>query len=375
MKAPFMKFSLSLDNGSYKIRFNLDGRRKTLRPGTSDHATALAIQKRMTYEWETGQFDLSLDSYKVNAIKQDDSNVTKEISERFKPTLLSLWNSYLESLENGSASHWLEITRVLPDDVLCDDNQWFIAKKSEWSASTYNRRLSSLKKCLDYAVDKGIIKINPYSSLKRKKVKQTEDKIKPFTKTEIKAIIQALKTDKFNNPNSAYTHSHYLPFVVFLFSTACRTGEAVALQWKHIDFDNNQVTIAQSYSKSSTDSRKHLGSTKTGRIRHIPMTKELKQVLQELKPDNVRLDSFVFRGCRSNKIDSDNFRNRVWKPILKGLGIPYRYPYQTRHTVLSAIVSNQGLLAAKQIAGHGSLDMVSRHYARFNNTVDMPSLI
>ena len=60
-----MKFNFSKSQGSYRIRFTHEGKRRDFRPGTKDEAVATAIVKQMTYEWETGQFDLTLERYKV----------------------------------------------------------------------------------------------------------------------------------------------------------------------------------------------------------------------------------------------------------------------------------------------------------------------
>lgn len=106
------------------------------------------------------------------------------------------------------------------------------------------------------------------------------------------------------------------------------------------------------------------------------MNSALRKVLLNHKPKDSKPNSLVFPGARSKGIlDIDSFRE-VWKQILTGLGIDYRKPYNTRHTALSHIAQDHGLLAAAKVAGHKSLDMVSRHYARFTGDLKdvMPEL-
>jgi integrase len=58
-----MKFNLSIDKGNYHIDFTLEGKRKRFYPGTPDELTARNILRKMTFDWEQGQFNLSLDAY------------------------------------------------------------------------------------------------------------------------------------------------------------------------------------------------------------------------------------------------------------------------------------------------------------------------
>jgi integrase len=68
----------------------------------------------------------------------------------------------------------------------------------------------------------------------------------PFTLEERDIILETFK----NHP----VHSHYYPFIRFLFLTGCRTGEAIGLQWKHISKDCKVITLFCHF-PSSTSSR------------------------------------------------------------------------------------------------------------------------
>jgi integrase len=54
-----------------------------------------------------------------------------------------------------------------------------------------------------------------------------------------------------------------------------RLGEMVALEWRDIDFVKDQVCVQRSAWKGQ------VGSTKGGRLRHVPLTARLAAALRE----------------------------------------------------------------------------------------------
>lgn len=379
-----MKFNLTTDKGSYRIDFILNGKRKRFYPGTKDEITAKQLIKQMSYEWESSQFDLSLKSYRLkNRAQPKTKTLSKEKEANTSQTLLAFWDKWVESLHLPPATkngHYYYIRQAIKrHDPQAADVLWFVELRQVWSVSTWSGRKSYLKACIGWAIEEGLfIGKNPYQGLKPLK-DRSPDRIKPFSPEEIDKILKALVSDQFCHPSSGFKHSHYSSFVVFLFITGCRLGEATGLTWDCIDFATKTVAIKQALGRdiaiSPNKTRKILKETKTGNVRYIPMNDALLTLLKDIQ--NNRNSGFVFRGHRGSYIDTASFRRRVWKPLLEKLGIEYRYPYQTRHTVLSAVTSSHGLLAAAKLAGHQNLDMVSRHYARYTgNLADaLPNLM
>ena len=60
-----MKFNLTNDKGSYRIDFSLEGKRRRFYSGTRDEVIAKQILKQMVYEFDSGQFDLTLETYNL----------------------------------------------------------------------------------------------------------------------------------------------------------------------------------------------------------------------------------------------------------------------------------------------------------------------
>ncbi len=367
-----MKFNLTTDKGNYRIDFTLEGKRKRFYPGTQDEVTAKQLIKQMSYEWESSQFDLSLKSYKLkNRAQPKPEALSKEKEANTPQILLALWDKWVESLylplstKNG---HYYCVRQAIKKhNPQASDALWFVELRQVWSVSTWAGRKSYLKACIKWAIDEGLfVGKNPYQGLKSLK-DTAPDKIKPFSPEETAKIIRALDSNQFCHPSSGFKHSHYAPFVRFLFITGCRLGEAIGLTWDCIDFASKTIIIKQALGRdmatSPNKTRKVMKETKTGRSRYIPINDDLLALLKGIQASDC--SEFVFTGHRGRYIDTASFRRRVWKPILAELEIEYRYPYQTRHTVLSAVTNSHGLLAAAKLAGHRNIDMVSRHYARY----------
>jgi integrase len=372
-----MKFNLGLDKENYRIDFVLSGKRKRFYPGTSDELKARNILRRMEFDWEQGQFDATLQSYKLkNRVQfaKVEPYTSKQVGKS-NTKLLTLWDKWVESLNLP--------LRTLNDHYHCcrvmvakansswNDTSWFV--QSDLAASTWNTRRRFIKSCITWALAEGLIEgKNPWNGLKSRKVSRTG--ANPLTKAETQLIIQSFEDNRFCALSSPCKHSYYLPYLKFLLHTAARPGEVIALQWKHIDFENNLIEISEAMGKdleaSPYATRKIRKETKTGETRYLPISPALKELLLGYKPVDARPDSLVFTGARGKSVLDIRAFREVWKKVLDGLGLEYRKPYQTRHTALSHIAQNHGLLAAAQVAGHKSLDMVSRHYVKFTGDLN-----
>ena len=94
-------------------------------------------------------------------------------------------------------------------------------------------------------------KNNYYKKGSTKKVrKSTEPKRAPFTNEEISSVLRAFKNDTFTPNKSAFKHSHYYPFIYFLFKTGVRNAEAIGLRVSSIDLQTNQIHIKEAFARS-----------------------------------------------------------------------------------------------------------------------------
>jgi integrase len=277
-----------------------------------------------------------------------------------KPQLAA--TTYQSEYRTKWANHIAHLPQDLAHPVAIRD-----ALLSKVSPDTAKRLLTLLSACGKWAAQSGVIACNPFEGMAQE-VRQPKDErsIDPFTLAERDAILAAFQ----NHPR----HRHYYPFVRFLFLTGCRTGEAIALQWKHISPDLTTITFAESYS-SKLDIRK---PTKTGKVRKFPVNADLRTLLLSIKPKAANPDGLVLSTPSGQPIDNGRFTNRIWKGCQSGgkqyKGIiselvatgsisGYRCLYNTRHTFITLMLANG--LTIPQVAKlvGNSPEIVLRHYA------------
>ncbi|RCJ38100.1 hypothetical protein A6769_10125 [Nostoc punctiforme NIES-2108] len=318
---------------------------------------AEAIATQIEKDIQAGHFDPILKSYCL--VPKTDPSKPK--------TLLELWDLWVASLsvsERTLAGHYRYtrsmITKANPKLL---DITWV----SRWALAprTFRDRLSIIRSCCTWGVTKGYLDTNLYEDIKPPKGDKTE--VKPFNAEEVLKILAGFK-DRY---------PHYLPFVYFMFATGCRTSEAIGLTWKSVDFMKNEIIIRDSLPKDPcgngyTRVRKE---TKTGNVRYLNMTVELRELLLAMRTTGYIYNGLVFKAPQGGTIDADNFRERYWIPVLDAQGVPYRKPYTTRHTMAStAIEQGTPVTGVAYLLGHTDTTMVMKTYGHMINRPNLPDI-
>lgn len=357
------------NNGSILLRFSVSGKRYSFNPvpggdygNPRDLSTAQAIAVRISNDIISGHFDESLNSYRV--VPKVDNQAEKQIKLR---TLLELWDLWVDSLELSEytkANHykWVRVMLDRVNPALTDTN-WLT--KAKLSPRTFKDRLSLMRACGKWGVARGYLEVNPYDGIKLRK--QETKEIKPFTSEEITKIIEGF--DRL--------YPHYSPFVKFLLATGVRTSEAIGLRWGHVDFERSEVVIKESLPKDLTGNgyTRVRKETKTGNIRYLPLSDDLRSLLGSLKPNKVKPDNLVFTSPTGKPVASDNFRRRYWSKVLEVQGIPYRHPYVARHTMVShAIDQGIPITGIAYLAGHKDTTMIMKVYGHRVNRPKLPEI-
>lgn len=370
------------DKGWLRLRFTHAGKRRAFALGMPDTIInrKFAEQKARQIELDilSNNFDSTLQKYKPQKTKEEieaDLVTAEELILRFieyKSKFVSSSRSlekyqtvltHLKSFNLNSKSIVGSLASESATDFKPDYSEQFYQYLSKKLAPvTLKQSIVWLSACWQWGIEQKIVESDPWKSLIKRVKIPPKQMPKPFTSEEIKAIIKGFDQDRY--------YSHYAGFVEFLFGTGCRTGEAIGLCWKHLNEDCSTVWIGESLSRGI---RK---ATKTNRARTITLTPRLRSLLLSMRSENLDLDRSVFTSPKGNPIDDHNFRNRAWKSVLSKVGVEYRKPYNTRHTLISHAL-NQGMnpVEVAQLTGHDVQTLYENYAGNVNSRPMLPEII
>ena len=351
------KGSVGIENNNGRLRLRLPrqlfgGKQTYLYLGLADtksnrkvaSAKAGIIEADIIFE----RFDLSLEKYKSPTYKKP---------EKTEIDLFDLWSQYTEfkaqTLSHSSLKDFKRIANHIEEfPSQSPAKAKLIAKfcRENFSSDTARRITMQLNACCDWAVSEELIEENLFKNLRQFFKSVTPRSIFPFQVGEMAMINHAFKS----NPE----HQHYESLVRFFFLTGCRTSEAVALQWQHIA-DNFEYIYFQD---AVVDGIR--GKTKNKKSRQFPINNSLKELLELIKIQQ-KSEVSVFTDTQGNLVRPNNFLRRHWQPVVKGLNMPYRPQYNTRHTFITNCL--EAGVPVSQIAAWvgNSPRVIWEHYAGF----------
>lgn len=222
--------------------------------------------------------------------------------------------------------------------------------------SAGNKRIanlvSPLRQTLELAVDDGVIESNPLHDWRYRKKELPSEDVDPFTREEQSAILAHMDEQGRN-------------LIQFAFWTGMRTSEMVALEWSDIDWTRKVAFVTKSVTQASQAAE--MPKTATSR-RDVKLLPPALDALTRQKDYTFVGQSRVFHNPRTSKpwTGDQAIRKTLWTHALKRAGVRYRYPYQTRHTYASMMLSagENPLWVAKQM-GHRDWSMIARRYGKW----------
>ena len=219
----------------------------------------------------------------------------------------------------------------------------------EGGAST--ARLKNIRKVfslvLSDAVLEGLIEKNPFDLVKKPAVRHKAKR--PFSLEEVRTLI--------NNASGWFRD-----FLIVSFFTGMRTGEAMALEWRHINLHSRKIVIEQSMRNGE------LGSPKTmSGYREIDMLPPVEQALKARYLDSGLKGGPVFVAKHGGALAyAKNLRDNHWAPLLKKCLMDHRELYTTRHTFASIMLSQgEDPLWVSKMLGHSNLAITLQTYAKY----------
>ena len=203
-------------------------------------------------------------------------------------------------------------------------------------------------------------------------VVNTEDKIpaneRVLNDNEVELVRQ------YSVPN--YTINKY---IIIALNTGMRCGEILGLRWGDIDFENGVIHVRHTYIIASSPSGmiKELHNPKTRKgVRDIPMTKEAKETLIDIRTNNTKLikdneyKNFVFLSKKGTgiKLASINSQiSNIVKSIKKHTGNEFENftSHALRRTFATRAIRNgMNPKMLQYILGHSSLSMTMDLYCK-----------
>ena len=185
----------------------------------------------------------------------------------------------------------------------------------------------------------------PFEKIKALKIPKT--KVDPFTLDEVQSLLTHVRED-------------FRPYLTVRFYTGMRTGELHGLKWKYIDFNRREILVRESLvAGEMTDTKTDSSS------RDIPMSQPVFDALKEQHKRTGKME-WVFCNADGNQLQINNVSNRVWKPLLRLLDLPYRRLYQTRHTAATLwLAAGENVLWVSQVLGHSDPHVTFQKYAKY----------
>ncbi|MBA4151125.1 MAG: hypothetical protein C0509_01065 [Acinetobacter sp.] len=212
---------------------------------------------------------------------------------------------------------------------------------------TINRIMTLVKAVIEHACFEFNLK-TPFQRVK--KLKEEKRSVEPFSIDEMNRMLADVRAD-------------FRDYLIVKFFTGLRTAEINGLRWKYVDLDRGEILIRETFCKGRFDYTKNDHSQ-----REIRITSIVREALErQLKvTGHFGKDGVVFCSRNGSPLDDHNFCNRIWKPMLEDLNIPYRRPYNTRHTAATIMLASgeSPEWVARQL-GHANTQMLFTVYSRF----------
>lgn len=203
----------------------------------------------------------------------------------------------------------------------------------------YNHYLSVINRIFKYAVLMDVLNSNPFDKVIKPKSRQTQRKGNFLTKEELKEFLKLAQTT---------TLSYFFPLVHLMSYTGLRQGEALALKWSDIDFENKKITVNKTAARIKEKQILQTPKTKNSK-RVISIDPATLSILRSWKKDQIKIyfkngkhfegdENFIFTNQRGEWVHIHNFI-RYFKRFIADHKLKPITPHGLRHTHASLLFS------------------------------------
>jgi integrase len=396
IKSPKGEVSIENNEGRIRLRWRYNGKRYPLSlpyaytPENLHLASIIVAEIKL--DIMKGCFDTSLEKYKPEgSIKPVNKLPIEEplpVIEDTKPIYLheltdkfNDWGNNIRNIDVENSVDYLYTRKVLEKWVDIPISK--IAERlnnEKWAITTYNRRLHYLKAFFAWLLGSGIVTQNYLADVRRKREKKKKKNPRrvPISEEEVAIFLEAIKNDTYCPTASRFKHSHYYPFLFFIFSTGVRNAEAIGLRVRHVDLANGQIEVSEAFArtlKGSNHAARVSKGTKTENVRYLPLTDDLRELLIPQLAGKTP-DQFVFLSPKDLSINDQMLEKRILKPVMKKLGYGDKDLYMARHFFGTRAVQ-QGMVITDvaYLMGHSTVETAMRNYVSVKSpAIALPSI-
>ena len=205
------------------------------------------------------------------------------------------------------------------------------------SATSVNRRLSSLRSFYRFALKRGMVEVNPASLVKGPK------KAKPLPQFVKEGEMNRLIDDD-RLWGESYEDALARTIIIMFYETGIRLSELVGLDDTDVDLVNRTVKV----------------TGKRNKQRIVPfgdeLASELSQYVEKRDSQVVRTTSGMFLDKKGKRVSHEKVGKMVKESLSKVTTMKKRSPHVLRHSYATAMLNNgAGLESVKKLLGHQSL--------------------
>jgi integrase len=212
------------------------------------------------------------------------------------------------------------------------------------SRKTINDSLIPLRQILAAAVRDGVLAVNPA---------RNDDRDHPLELPYERPTMRSLKREEALRYLDSCS-DWYRPLAEVLVGAGLRIGEAIALEWRDVDWDGSALEVSRA-AKGNT-----VGTTKGDRPRSVLVAPYLLERLRRhrsTQASSQRLSRLVFLSPQGCMLNRDNVRRRGHEPAVRDAGLSGTVRlHDLRHTAATLwLAAGESIYFVQQQLGHADI--------------------
>ena len=247
-----------------------------------------------------------------------------------------------------------------------------------YTAATVQHHFGTLRNILEYARRLHYIDFDPIQDLSAKEKPHREQKQVDFLAPEdARRFIRCLDAEyrealAAGTDSEVYRRLFWACFFNVLITTGLRRGECCGLQWGDISEDDLTLKIERNVTlDKGSATKRHIGPTKTGKTRVVPITARVLSMLKTLHHEQERRfgvalmpAAFIFNSSDDPYLPIyPTVATRRLSEFIKRNNLPDVSPHDLRHSAASlALEAGANLKQIQQLLGHSDPSTTMQFY-------------